>query len=278
MDFKIFCRLLLITSIVTSCNKEEGTIPENTILHTFNNIEEMPIAQQQEFPNWNATGWGVYKDIIFEGTTIDYSLNFNETLEAEIISGDKYNNVFFTNTIATRWEGLDWYFNEATTFEYELDFYPNVGINCLQPDLSEVEGFEFTMQHVITPNSWGWGLQWSKTNTWSYWDDTKINNEVVGWVNLNGINNCINLNQWNTIKIIGVIENNTVIYREIVINTENYLLNIAIDNAEVPNGWFENFIQVGFQINGNEAIRDDHGFGVDPVSVYLNNINLSVTN
>ena len=285
MSLKMFYRIILIIFFVfTSCKKEEGFISEEDFSYSFTNIEEFPIEESQEFSNWNSTGWGVYKDIIFDGTDIEYSLKHDETigssktLKAEITGGDKYNNVFFTNTIAARWEELDWYFKDATTFEYTVNFFPEVVINCSNSDFSEVEGFEFTVHHVIIPDSWGWGIQWSKNNTWSYWNDQKINGTAIGWVNLDGVNDCIIPNQWNKIKIVGIIENNTVIYDQIEINSENYSLNIRLENVETPNGWFENFIQVGFQINGNEAILTDHNHGVDPVTVYLDNINLMIKN
>ena len=79
-------------------------------------------------------------------------------------------------------------------------------------------------------------------------------------------------------KIVGIIENNIVVYDKIEINSKSYPLNIRLENVQVSSQWFENFIQVGFQINGNEAIRTDHNHGIDPVIVYLDNVNLAVKN
>ena len=62
------------------------------------------------------------------------------------------------------------------------------------------------------------------------------------------------------------------------INNNNHDLNIVLSSVSVPEGWSENFIQVGFQINGNSAILNNHNHGVDPVTVYLNNLNLNITN
>lgn len=276
--------LLCVCLTYTSCERESDSIFKNNIEYQFSDIEEMPIDQIQEMNQWETTGWGVYEDIIINGTNILYDIEHDETsfssrtLKTEITGGDRYNNVFFTNTIAKQWEELDWYFNDAKIFEYNLEFFPDVGINCEMSDLSEVEGFEFTAQHVIIPNSWGWGIQWSKTNTWSYWNDEKVNGEIIGWENLYNIDACIFPNEWNTIKIIGTINNDFLSYDRLEINSEVFNINVSLNMVEVPEGWSENFIQVGFQINGNDAIRTDHNHGVDPVKVYLDNLNLKISN
>lgn len=270
--------------ILFYCCETESNIENNSSFnYTFENLEESPIEQNQQFNDWESTGWGVYEDIIFDGTTILHNTEHDDTsfdsrtLVAEITGGDRYNNAFFTNTIAKRWEQLDWFFRDVKQFEFLIEFYPETAINCDISDLSEVEGFEFTFQNVVIPNSWGWGLQWSKTNTWSYRNDQKINNEIVGWENINGLSSCIQTNQWNSLKMTGVINGNSLTYETLEFNSEVFDLNITLDNVEVPTGWSENFLQIGFQINGNDAIRTDHSHGVDPVKVYLNNINLKVT-
>jgi len=276
--------LVVVTLSYWSCQKDDNTTAANTFQYSFTSIEDLPIAQNEQLENWDTTGWGVYEDIIFDGTEIQHHMEHDETtfntkvLKTQITGGDAYNNAFFTNTIAKRWEELNWYFNDAIEFEYTLDFYPEVGINCSFSDWSEVEGLEFTMQHVIIPESWGWGIQWSKTNTWSFWNDEKINDEAIGWENINYVNDCIFPNEWNSIKIKGIIKNNTLRYTSLNINNNNHELNIVLSSVNVPEGWSENFIQVGFQINGNSAILNNHNHGVDPVTVYLNNLNLNITN
>lgn len=272
--------LFFITSI--SCSNTDNSDSIKTPLFIFNAIEEYPIHQNQQLDNWDTTGWGVYEDIIFEGTTIQYNISHDNstlnttTLKTEITGGDAYNNVFFTNTVAKRWEQLDWFFEDAVTFEYSLDFFPQVGINCSTSDLSEVEGLEFTMQHVKIPESWGWGIQWSKTNTWSYWDDNTLNNDRIGWVNIPNIDYCILPNTWNSIKITGQIIDHIVSYDTLALNGASANLDIQINNVNVAEDWFENFIQVGFQINGNDAILTDHTEGVDPVKIFLDDMQLVI--
>lgn len=276
--------LLVITLSHLSCQKDDNTHVSNSFQYSFSSIEDMPIDQNEQLENWDTTGWGVYEDIIFDGTEIQHHMEHDETtfntkvLKTQITGGDAYNNAFFTNTVAKRWEELDWYFNDALEFEYALDFYPEVGINCSVSDWSEVEGLEFTLQHVIILESWGWGIQWSKTNTWSFWNDEKIDGEVIGWENITNVNDCISPNSWNSIQIKGIIQNNTLRYTSLSINNINHQLNIELNSVNVPEGWSENFIQVGFQINGNSAILNNHNHGVDPVTVYLNNLNLNITN
>jgi hypothetical protein len=276
--------LVVVTLSYWSCQVDDNTTAPNSFQYSFISIEDLPIAQNEQLENWDTTGWGVYEDIIFDGTEIQHHMEHDETtfntkvLKTQITGGDAYNNAFFTNTIAKRWEELNWYFDDALEFEYILDFYPEVEINCSVSDWSEVEGLEFTMQHVIIPESWGWGIQWSKTNTWSFWNDEKINDEAIGWENINNVNDCILPYEWNSIKIKGIIQNNTLRYTSLSINNNNHDLNIVLSSVSVPEGWSENFIQVGFQINGNSAILNNHNHGVDPVTVYLNNLNLNIAN
>ncbi|MFP4844754.1 hypothetical protein [Winogradskyella sp. PE311] len=276
--------LCLVVLYITSCKQEDDPIDPNPSEYTFSDIEEMPIDQNQVLENWDSTGWGVYEDIIFNGTNILYNIEHDDntfiskTLKTEIEGGDSYNNVFFTNTVAKKWEDLKWPFKPTQSFTYSLNFYPEVNVNCSISNLSEVEGLEFTMQHVITPNSWGWGIQWSKTNVWSYWNDEKINGSPIGWENINSINTCVIPNQWNSIIINGTTTDNSLTYNSIEINSEVFELNILLNTVTVPTGWSENFIQVGFQINGNDAISTDHNHGVDPVTVFLDNLNLKITN
>ena len=275
--FVVFCLLAI------SCQKEENQAnPSISAFYDFSSIDEAKINEIQNEGNWESTGWGVYEDIIFPGTSIEHATSHDtetfgfKTLKCEITGGDAYNNAFFTNTIAKRWEGLDWYFNEVTEFEFTLRFYPETIIDCENPDLSEIEGLEFTFQHVMIPFSYGWGVQWSKTNTWSYWDDQKVDNKAIGWVNFQGVNDCILANEWNTLKLVGTSRDDQVHYLELVINENNYSLDVQLPKVSTPNGWAENFLQVGFQINGNTAIRNDHPHGVDPVAVFLDEVKLNL--
>ena len=40
---------------------------------------------------------------------------------------------------------------------------------------------------------------------------------------------------------------------EVDINNNNHAINIVLSSVNVTEGWSENFIQVGFQINGNSV-------------------------
>ena len=267
------------TLFIVGCEKEKDKTPIE--LHVFDDIETFPLEKFTEGNEWNSTGWGVYEDIIFEGTSIQWSMdqiNYQDepVLKCDITGGDAYNNVFFTNTVAIRWEQLDWYFEDAQQFEYSLEFYPSSEINCDNADESLIEGLEFTFQHVKVPISWGWGLQWSKTNTWSYWDDQKSSDKVIGWKNIQNVKECLCWDKWNTIKIIGIQDGNDVIYKSIQINENKISVDIRLPSVTIPEDWAENFIQVGFQINGNKAILKTHQHGVDPSSVLLKNLDLNV--
>jgi hypothetical protein len=271
---------MLLVLALFNC-KEDTQPPTLNLLYSFDDIELDLIETRTTQKNWQSTGWGIYEDIIFPGTGILWQVSHEtfdneEVLACDIVGGDAYNNVFFTNTLAAQWEGLEWYFKKASYFEYELMFFPAHRIACDHPDLSEIEGLEFTFQHVVIPDSWGWGVQWSKTNTWSYWDDQPDNGKPKGWVNIDGIQSCIEWNQWNSLKIIGSQTKNTLIYEQLIVNGASINMNKEISKVNVSEEWAENFVQIGFQINGNKAIRTDHDHGVDPVRIYLKNVSLNV--
>lgn len=272
--------IIWIFPLLLGC-KKEPIGPQKLLLWSFENIELEPIAERRVQTDWEKSGWGIYEDIIFPGDEIEWNVSHDQlesvpVLNCQITGGDAYNNVFFTNTIASKSEGSEWYFQEANYFEFEIEFYPATFIDCDNSDRSQIEGMEFTFQHVIIPDSWGWGIQWSKTNTWSYWDDQKIDSKPRGWVNMPTLDGCLSWNTWNRLSLSGKQSGNQLIYQRLSVNEQTIDLNIQLPSVTVPDGWAENFIQVGFQINGNKALLTDHQQGVDPVTIFLKNVNLKV--
>ena len=66
-----------------------------------------------------------------------------------------------------------------------------------------------------------------------------------------------------------------IAYSGFSVDNFNYNLNDeAVGKVVIPPGWVENFIQVGMQINGNKATDSSHGEGLDPVTVYIDNVTL----
>ncbi len=281
---------LLILVFIFGCSDDEPleiTIPTLTSVFEYNNIEDDPISdgtrQTNPTTGLDYTGWGVYEDIIFPGTTIEWSVDHatqpaleGQSLECAITGGDRYNNAFFTNTIALKWEGEDWLYKDANYLEYELDFYIDGVTDCNNPNNSTLEGIEFTWQHILIPISYGFGVQWSKGGEWRYWNDEfdPQAGKAVGWESFSPqINTCLAANTWHHIKLIGEQLNEGSHYISMEINGQVFdISNISLDRAEVQSGWVENFLQVGMQINGNQALDVTHGHGVDPVKVYLDNV------
>ena len=99
---------------------------------------------------------------------------------------------------------------------------------------------------------------------------------VVGWVQIPELDINIKDGVWNEITISDHFDNDTIHYDSLQFNDEKYQLNKSIPSASLPPSWAENYIQVGFQINGNKAIRTNHSHGVDPVSVFLDEVRLRV--
>jgi hypothetical protein len=157
-----------------------------------------------------------------------------------------------------------------------MDFYVDNFLDCEFANLSELEGLEFTFQQAMPPYSFLWGLQWSKSNVWSYWDDTKINQRARGWMKITDFNACMLYKQWNKISLTGHHSSEGLYYDSLYLNHFSFAINKYVPKAPLPPSWAENYLQVGFQINGNKAIRNDHKNGTDPVNVYLNNVQLEL--
>ncbi len=280
--------ILIFSFVIWSCQKDDTSpSPENgTLLFVYDLIEESPISNGERFPDpisgFESTGWGVYEDIIFPGTEIQWNiqhedLNDDRVLALGIIGGDAYNNAFFTNTIAIGWEELEWPFQQLDRMVYRVDFYVDHDFNCENPDLSTLEGLEFTFQHLKTPYSYGFGLQFSKGGEWRFWDDTKDENgKAIGWVSFaNKIFGCLASERWHSLEISGRRINHNIQYEYFNINGEQYDISSAMtEPVNSPSGWVENFLQVGVQLNGNRALDSSHGHGVDPVGIKVNNIQL----
>jgi len=253
------------------------------LIHTFRSMEDSTINESNNNIYGINEGWNIYKDIIFAGTKIEGTISSTQSfipgdtvLNCRITGGDTYNNLFFTYTLAKKLATEKWHFSEANEFVYSLDFFIDNYLDCSYPNNSELEGLEFTFQQSMPPYSFLWGIQWSKSNIWSYWDDTKIKGKATGWIKLPGLNNCMLNKEWNNIYIIGHRDQTGLYYDSLCLNNSCHLLKKFVAKNLLPPTWVENYLQVGFQINGNKAIRKDHIHGVDPVSAYLNNIQLQV--
>lgn len=249
----------------------------------FNSIEDRAIDQLNSDTFGQNLGWTIFKDIMFPGTTISGSMKHlrrqfpnKQVLSCKIRGGDAYNNIFYTYTFAKSDKRKEWTFTHANEFEYHLDFFVESKINCDTPNKSELEGLEFTFQIAKPPVSYLWGLQWSKENVWCYWDDTKKDGKTKGWVKIPHIKLCIKHHAWNKIHITGYRTNLGLYYDSMTLNGEKILLNIFVPKAYLPNSWGDNYLQIGFQINGNKAIRRDHSQKIDPASVYLDNLDVKV--
>lgn len=250
-------------------------------LHHFQSLEDSAVEQPHPTIFGVNTGWGLYKDIMFPGTTIRGKLAHkhrflpgNRVLSCRITGGDAYNNLFFTSTLARKWRKVPWAFTTVNTFSYSLDFYINSFVDCIDSDNSEPEGLEFIFQQAMPPVSFLWGLQWSKNNTWSYWDDQKFNGRARGWVPLAGIHPCMLSKEWNQLVMTGHRTGDSLYYEGFHLNGSYFALNAAVPAVLLPVNWADNYLQVGIQLNGNKATRQHHRQGTDPVEVLLNNVTL----
>lgn len=279
--------LVVLLFSLFACNKDEE--PGPTELFSYCNIEEQEIAGERRYTNQvtelEYTGWGVYEDIIFSGTAIEWSMKHEEmdekaVLACAITGGDAYNNVFFTNTVAIAWEELAWPYKNVKSFEYSLDFYIEGELNCDSPNESTLEGIEFTWQHVIAPDSYGFGVQYSKGGEWRYWEDEidPESGKPNAWQSFSpAITGCLATKVWNQLVLQGEVFENGIRYTSMTLNGNEFDLSSAIvGTAKIPDSWVENFLQVGVQLNGNKAIDLSHGEGVDPVTVYLDKVNLAL--
>ncbi len=267
-----------------SCMEQRSTVASgDALFFIYSRLDESPVNTLLDTPKGINTGWTIYEDIMWPNTVIEGRITTNTTrfnarkvLNCEITGGDAYNNIFYTNTLARNQNNEKWYFENVNTFIYSVDFFVDSHIDSITPNLSEVEGLEFAFQHAMPPYSNLWALQWSKSDVWCYWDDNKINGKPKGWVKLPKIKEHIKNHQWNNIVIAGHYDNKKLYYEYMTFNDKKFELNKSINKGLLPEVWRENYIQVGFQINGNKAIRTDHKHGVDPVSVYLDNVSLQI--
>lgn len=291
MSKEIF--LMLISLLFIQCKKENATSPtifvKGSPVFLYQKIENDTLNANQNLYDSQLdlfyTGWGVYEDIIFPNTTIEWSMNHNQdiqldgqSLKCSITGGDKYNNVFFTNTKALRWEGDDWKYKKAKYLEYELDLFIEGNLDCNQPDDATIEGIELTWQHIEIPYSHGFGVQFSKGGEWRYWNHLQDNDgQPIAWESFSpAINYCLTPMQWHRIKLVGYITDSNIVYHSMIIDGTSFdLSEKTLSHTKVADGWVENFIQIGMQINGNKAVDLTHGHGVDPVSVYLDNVSFN---
>ncbi|MES2849025.1 MAG: hypothetical protein V4685_08215, partial [Bacteroidota bacterium] len=244
------------------------------LLHHYQSLEDSAIRKSHSTPFGTNEGWSIYKDIIFPGTNINGRLEHTNTilpgstlLSCSITDGDAYNNLFFTYTLAKKWMGEPWAFKYHNDFTYSMDFYIDSYVDCNTPNLSQLEGLEFIFQQAVPPVSFLWGLQWSKQNVWSYWDDTKHDRRAKGWVLIPALNACMPCKQWNHVSITGHRNESGLYYDSLLLNKSSFAINVFVPNAYLPPTWAENYLQVGFQINGDKAIRKNHNNGTDPVRV-----------
>ena len=273
--------------LIFGCSKENplqvSSYQKGELIFDYQNIENDTLNASQRIYDEQLdlfyTGWGVYEDIIFPGTTINWSLDHtnssnNIKLHCAITGGDQYNNVFFTNTKALKWQGEPWQYQEAKYLVYELDLYIDGELDCSNSDLATIEGIELTWQHIELPFSHGFGLQFSKAGEWRFWNDEQdADNKPIGWQSFSSkINYCLSPKEWHTIKLESYITENTIVYKSMIIDNEIFSLqNTTLPYVNAKNGWVENFIQIGMQINGNKSVKNS--VGVDPVAVTLDNVN-----
>lgn len=250
-------------------------------IHYFTKLDDAPIDSLQIKEYGVTTGWTIFEDIMFPGTSIVGKLSKDSTkfkgqnvLNCELIGGDQYNNLFFTNTLAKNYIGKDWVLQNSSSFSYQMTFYVDSFIDEFHSDSSLVEGLEFTFQFARNRNSYLWGIQWSKENIWSFWNANTSNDEIIAWVPIEELNMPIKSGRWNSATITGDFTKDSLRYKTFVLNDKVYQLDITIPSAQLPISWVENYIQVGFQINGNKAILNNHSHGVDPVSVFLDEMTL----
>jgi hypothetical protein len=283
-SLKEICFLVLMTQFINEAVAQTPDIVgPSPLLYAFRSLEDSAINQSHPTSLGINEGWNLYKDIIFPGTRIKGSLSKNRKmlpgitlLNCSITGGDEYNNIFFTYTLAKKWMGHKWAFASVDAFEYSLDFFVQNKIDCSSPNGSELEGLEFTFQQTMPPFTFLWGLQWSKSSVWSYWDQKTLNGRTRGWVPIPQLHACMLYKQWNHIRITGHRNETGLFYDTLILNENTFAINTFVPKASVPRHWTENYLQVGFQINGNKAIRNNHPHGVDPVTVLLNNVDLFV--
>lgn len=278
----------VIIFLVFGCSKENllqtPSFQKGAIIFDYQNIENDTLNASQRIYDEQIdlyfTGWGVYEDIIFPGTSIEWSMNHQtnnstntKTLHCAIIGGDQYNNVFFTNTKALKWQGEPWQYQEAKYLVYELDLYIDGELDCANPDEATIEGVELTWQHIALPFSHGFGVQFSKSGEWRFWNNEQgVDEKPIGWESFSPkINQCLSPKKWHSIKLESYITENSIVYKSMTIDNQEFdLQNTILPYVKAKDGWVENFIQIGMQINGNKSVKSTTG--VDAVAVILDNV------
>jgi hypothetical protein len=287
LALKTVLRVVLLLFVIVSCEKTESNIQNDSLVFEYNQIEESKLASNSYYINpetqLSYTGWGVYEDIIFPGSSIYWkmehqSIDNKNSLAIGITGGDAYNNVFFTNTVALAWKEVAWPYRNVSKLIYQLDFYLPNAFDCNSPNNAILEGIEFTFQHLLIPYSYGFGLQYAKSGEWRFWNDEKNpeTNKPFAWQSFSPkIITCLASNQWHTIQIIGFVKNHKVYYEKMTLDNTTYNLNSAVINpVPSPQGWVENFLQVGVQLNGNKSIQYPNSNQVDPIEIYIDKVSL----
>lgn len=287
LALKTVLRVVLLLLVIVSCEKTESNKQNDSLVFEYNQIEELKLASNSYYINpetqLSYTGWGVYEDIIFPGSSIYWkmehqSIDNKNSLAIGITGGDAYNNVFFTNTVALAWKEVAWPYRNVSKLIYQLDFYLPNAFDCNSPNNAILEGIEFTFQHLLIPYSYGFGLQYAKSGEWRFWNDEKNpeTNKPFAWQSFSPkIITCLASNQWHTIQIIGFVKNHKVYYEKMTLNNTTYNLSSAVINpVPSPQGWVENFLQVGVQLNGNKSIQYPNSNQVDPIEIYIDKVSL----
>lgn len=287
LALKTVLRVVLLLFVIVSCEKTESNKQNDSLVFEYNQIEESKLASNSYYINpetqLSYTGWGVYEDIIFPGSSIYWkmehqSIDNKNSLAIGITGGDAYNNVFFTNTVALAWKEVAWPYRNVSKLIYQLDFYLPNAFDCNSPNNAILEGIEFTFQHLLIPYSYGFGLQYAKSGEWRFWNDEKNpeTNKPFAWQSFSPkIITCLASNQWHTIQIIGFVKNHKVYYEKMTLDNTTYNLSSAVINpVPSPQGWVENFLQVGVQLNGNKSIQYPNSNQVDPIEIYIDKVSL----
>ncbi len=282
-------RWLILMAGMAACRPDPAT--EFVEVFRYDRVEEGPFALPNHRYTYPAsglqfTGWGVYEDIIFPGTAILWSMAHtadtalsDPALRLAITGGDAYNNAFFTSTVAMKWAGETWPLPMPDRMVYALDFFPAGLLSAAHPDESEAEGLEWTFQQVVLPSSWGFALQWAKSGEVRYWNDevNPATGKPFAWQSFpKPVQLFISSKQWHHLEIEGYLEDNTLIYKQFTLDGIRHELgDVRVNAVPPPAGYAENFLQVGFQINGNKATHTGHGMGTDPFTVYIDQLSLT---
>ncbi|GAC1637067.1 MAG: hypothetical protein NVS4B8_01400 [Herpetosiphon sp.] len=230
-----------------------------------------------------STGWGVYKDIMINGTTVVPDVGpatapslDGQSFKCGIAGGDRYNNIFCNNTIAKSWSGNPWPYRSAELLVYHLAFYVDGTIDCTTPNRSTIEGLEFAWEHTIMPERYVFAVQWQKNGQWRFWNarNDPATGRPYGWLNFPvPLSFCFASRQWHTITLRGQMTGSDYTYLSMTLDGQTYPLGGRAGTAPAPSGWAENFLQVAVQVDGDTAINGSPT--VDPVAVYIDRVTLT---